>query len=205
MQISESLKSARQKNKMTQTKLAEMLNISPQSVSKWEKGLSEPSVGDIIKLADIFNMSIDDLLGHKTSSQKITELGLNEFLDMLVDKFYGNLTGAEKQIKTYLNHNTQEPQSGDTAWEQGAKRLITAAVLYNLEKCNKRHFNIDDINSTLEFDVISENRQENLIKKFKAAPKIIQKNLSGILDTHNNTFKGYMSLAVSRLDQLERV
>jgi len=205
MQISESLKMARQKSKMTQAKLANMLNISPQSISKWEKGLSEPSIGDVMKLADIFDMSIDDLLGHKTCSQKITELDFNEFLIMLVDKYYGNLAEAEKQIKAYLKHNIIKPQAGDITWEQGGQRLITAAILYNLNTCNKKYFNLDDIINTLELDTINENRQQNLINKFKDAPKTIQQNLSGILDTHNNTFRGYVSVAISQLDQLKKI
>ncbi|MBR1925484.1 MAG: helix-turn-helix transcriptional regulator [Clostridia bacterium] len=202
MQISESLKQARQKNKMTQAKLAEMLNLSPQSVSKWEKGLSEPSVGDIIKLADIFNMSIDNLLGHKPCS-KNAELEINEFLKMLVDKYFGNLTEAEKQIKTYLDKNITTTQSGDKAWGQGGQRLIAAAILYNLNKCNKNYFCLDDVINTLELDIIDENRQQNLIEKFKDSPKQIQRNLSGILDTHNATFRGYVSVAISQLDELK--
>ena len=205
MQISESLKMARQKSKMTQAKLANMLNISPQSISKWEKGLSEPSIGDVMKLADIFDMSIDDLLGHKTCSQKITELDFNEFLIMLVDKYYGNLAEAEKQIKAYLKRNIIKPQAGDITWEQGGQRLITAAILYNLNTCNKKYFNLDDIINTLELDTINENRQQNLINKFKDAPKTIQQNLSGILDTHNNTFRGYVSVVISQLDQLKKI
>ena len=50
---------------------------------------------------------------------------------MLVDKYYGNLAEAEKQIKVYLKRNIIKPQAGDITWEQGGQRLITAAILYN--------------------------------------------------------------------------
>lgn len=44
---------------MTQEYLAKELNISRQAVSKWEKGLSEPSMDDLLKLSEIFGVDIE--------------------------------------------------------------------------------------------------------------------------------------------------
>ena len=45
-----------------QKQLAEKLSISYKTVSHWETGYSEPSIAQLIQLADFFEVSIDDLV-----------------------------------------------------------------------------------------------------------------------------------------------
>ncbi|AUS97102.1 helix-turn-helix domain-containing protein [Clostridium thermosuccinogenes] len=52
----------RKQKDMTQVELSEMLNVSHQAVSKWERGESMPDIGTLPKLGEIFNKSIDDIL-----------------------------------------------------------------------------------------------------------------------------------------------
>lgn len=47
---------------MTQGQLGELLNVSPQAISKWEHNLSEPDLTTIKKISTIFNISLDDFL-----------------------------------------------------------------------------------------------------------------------------------------------
>lgn len=44
MNIGDIIKSKRQKKNMTQTELAEKLNVTPQAVSRWEMGISYPDI-----------------------------------------------------------------------------------------------------------------------------------------------------------------
>lgn len=46
----------------TQNELASMLNVTRQTVSKWELGINEPDIETIKKLADIFNISTEELI-----------------------------------------------------------------------------------------------------------------------------------------------
>ncbi len=55
----------RKKYNFTQADIGEKLNVSVQAVSKWENDLSLPDYDYLIKLADLFNTSIDELLGRK--------------------------------------------------------------------------------------------------------------------------------------------
>lgn len=57
------LKELRKEKKLTQTELASKLNISQKSYSNWESGKSEPTLDNIIKLANILNTTTDKLLG----------------------------------------------------------------------------------------------------------------------------------------------
>ena len=56
------IKEIRKKSGYTQGSLAKELGVSQQAVSKWENGSAEPSVEVLIKLSEIFNCSIDELV-----------------------------------------------------------------------------------------------------------------------------------------------
>lgn len=53
----------RKKLELTQKDLGDMLNVSPQAVSKWENGQAEPDASTMRKLCSIFKISTDELLG----------------------------------------------------------------------------------------------------------------------------------------------
>ena len=62
--FSERLKDLRTSEKgLTQKKLALIINSTDDCIFFWEKGRSEPSIDDIIALANYFDVSIDYLLG----------------------------------------------------------------------------------------------------------------------------------------------
>ena len=56
------IKKYRDKINISQRQLAFKLNISPTALNKYEKNLNEPSIETLIKIADIFNISIDELV-----------------------------------------------------------------------------------------------------------------------------------------------
>ena len=61
------LKELRKEKKLTQTELATKLNISQKSYSNWESGKAEPTLDNIIKLANILDTTTDELLGRKVN------------------------------------------------------------------------------------------------------------------------------------------
>lgn len=62
MILSEKILSLRKKNGWSQEELAEKLNVTRQSVSKWESAASIPDIGKILELAQIFDVTTDYLL-----------------------------------------------------------------------------------------------------------------------------------------------
>ena len=56
------LKILRKKNRITQRDLANALHISQTSVSKYERGESEPDLDMVIKMADFFGVTIDEFV-----------------------------------------------------------------------------------------------------------------------------------------------
>ena len=61
--------SLRKENGMTQLELAEKMGVTDKAVSKWERDLSCPDVNSIPKLAEVFEISVDELMQIKAESQ----------------------------------------------------------------------------------------------------------------------------------------
>lgn len=63
MEFKDRLKSLRKEKKITQVKLGEMLNYGYTAIANYESGRNQPSISDLLKIAQIFNVSMDYLLG----------------------------------------------------------------------------------------------------------------------------------------------
>lgn len=67
--IGQNIMRLRRMANMTQLELAEKLNYSDKSVSKWEQGNGIPDVRILVQLADLFHVSVDDLVREHTEKQ----------------------------------------------------------------------------------------------------------------------------------------
>lgn len=65
MTFKDNLKALRTTAGIGQKQLADALNTSPKTISHWETGYSEPSVEQLIRLDDYFDISLDELTGRK--------------------------------------------------------------------------------------------------------------------------------------------
>ena len=65
--IGETIATLRKEKGMTQSQLAEKMNVTDKAVSKWERDLSCPDINTISKLADILDVSVEELLKAKKS------------------------------------------------------------------------------------------------------------------------------------------
>lgn len=65
MSFSKRLKSLRLQSEYSQEQLAEMLNVSRQAITKWETAAGLPDIENIIAIANLFDVSIDELLARK--------------------------------------------------------------------------------------------------------------------------------------------
>ena len=64
IKISENLRRFRKEKNLTQESLANMLSITPQSVSKWERGEGYPDITMLPSLANCLGVTVDALLGN---------------------------------------------------------------------------------------------------------------------------------------------
>ncbi len=58
------LKELRKKKRLSQLKLAMDLNMTQNTISRYETGEREPGIAELIRIADYFHVSVDYLIGH---------------------------------------------------------------------------------------------------------------------------------------------
>jgi len=93
MEFSERLKNLRKQAHLTQTDVAEKLGISQQAYASWERGIKKPTQENLVKIAQVLNVSIDYLVGN--SEEKSDELDNIELLFRMNSK---GLTDNEKKV-----------------------------------------------------------------------------------------------------------
>ena len=96
MKFGDNLKRIRKNKKMSQEELAEKVNVSRQSVSKWENGESYPEMNNILELCKIFNCKLNDIV--HTDMSDISSL--DEEIVMNVVKFNNE---KQNQVKGLCN------------------------------------------------------------------------------------------------------
>lgn len=62
VEIANNLVRLRKKNGLSQEALAEKIGVSRQAVSKWERAESSPDTDNLIALAELYNLSLDDMI-----------------------------------------------------------------------------------------------------------------------------------------------
>ena len=96
MKFGDNLRQIRKDKKMSQEQLAEKVNVTRQSVSKWENGESYPEMNNILELCKIFNCKLNELV-----HADMTDISsLDEEIVMNVVKFNEK---KQKEVKTLSN------------------------------------------------------------------------------------------------------
>lgn len=62
------LRQLRKARQLTQKRVAELLGISPRVYTRWENGDATPLFGTVVKLADILDVTLDELAGRKETN-----------------------------------------------------------------------------------------------------------------------------------------
>ncbi len=93
MEFSERLKKLRKDAALTQVEVANKLGISQPAYASWERGIKKPTQDNLVKIAQILNVSVDYLVGN--SQETLDELDNIELLFRMNSK---GLTEEEKEI-----------------------------------------------------------------------------------------------------------
>lgn len=107
----------RRKNNLTQKELGNKLNVSDKCISKWENNITMPNLSILIDLADLFDISIDELIGIKKVQRNnkikkgvlcifnvlvfLTSLSFFVITNINSNKYkYYSIVSSDKSIKT---------------------------------------------------------------------------------------------------------
>lgn len=73
MKFNEKLVMLRKQNNLSQEQLAEQLNVARQTASKWELGETTPEMDKLIKMSEIFKISLDELMKEETQGETVND------------------------------------------------------------------------------------------------------------------------------------
>ena len=99
IKIGSFLKELRMEKGLTQAKLAEQLNTTNRSVSRWETGSTLPDISILIELADFYEVDIKEIIDGERKSENMTE-NLKETLVTVAD--YSKRTNNKKMAKVIV-------------------------------------------------------------------------------------------------------
>lgn len=85
MDIGNKIKNARMQSGLTQEAAAEALGVSRQTISNWENGKTYPDIVSVIKMSDLYDISLDRLLKENSSESGYLDY-LNESTDIVESK-----------------------------------------------------------------------------------------------------------------------
>ena len=104
MKIAQNIKILRKQHSFTQEQLSEALGVTVSAVYKWESGQSIPEVKMLMELADLFEVSVDTLLGYDRQNEKI-ESRLKRIEQFITERdFEEAIMEGEKALKKYPNN-----------------------------------------------------------------------------------------------------
>lgn len=133
MRLGESLAQARKKAGLTQEAVAEKLGVSRQTISKWETDETLPDIRQSKKLADLYQVTLDELVTFDLEMQELTEM-IDRVSDEVVEKVDWTAVWAQKYpiLARY-------PQEMDTTPYAEALRALLAQLQreqgYSEEDC----------------------------------------------------------------------
>ena len=183
MKVGNKIKEYRELNKMTQKDIAEILGVEPATISKYEAGTIEPNIESLKRLAETFNVTVDELI---KDEEKFDVSKIN-VLEVLREQ-------KEMGLKGNLYHNTQIMFSYNTNHIEGSK--LTEEQTRYIFETNTILFeggtvaSVDDILETANhfglvdymLDIADQNLTEDIIKKFH---KILKE---GTMDSRKEWF-----------------
>ena len=122
--IGDRIKAQRQKNRYTQKMLASKVSTSPQVISNWERGYTEPSADDISRLSEVLGCSSDYLLGKSNS------LNPERIVNTLSEKDERDIAKRMEKMKKDLIEGNADGQGlnfrGEPMSEEAMESLLEA-------------------------------------------------------------------------------
>ena len=91
--LGKNIKELRTERGLSQAGLAEAIGVSQGAVYFWEKGINEPTAGYLVKMANLFNVSVDELLSYKSGSGATSATKLSE-----ITSLFPHLTSGQKDV-----------------------------------------------------------------------------------------------------------
>ena len=166
--LGDKIKLYRENKKMTQNEIANILDVSPATVSKYESGALEPNIESLKRLAELFEISIDELLNDEEDKFDISKINVLDILrEQKEMKLKGNLY---HRTQVSFAYNTNHMEGSTITPDETASIYDTGTILTSSDKVivlkdvteTQNHFTL----FKYMLETIDNPLDENMIKKF---------------------------------------
>ena len=187
MRIRELIKQA----KLSQEMMAEKIGVSRQAITKWETGLGVPDIENLVAIADLFKLSLDELMGrdieHETLAKDYLYESVTEYdIDGKKD-FDISFMGANK-LKLYAYEGEK------------VKVILLSDTISDIQ--NELKTKIDDIKRKIDIDIKRVGNLSETVAKNELTIKILIPQLyMGEVELNGNT--NILELKNLELDNIE--
>ena len=189
--ISMRIREFRKQAKLSQEMMAEKIGVSRQAITKWETGLGVPDIENLVAIADLFKLSLDELMGrdieHETLAKDYLYESVTEYdIDGKKD-FDISFMGANK-LKLYAYEGEK------------VKVILLSDTISDIQ--NELKTKIDDIKWKIDIDIKRVGNLSETVAKNELTIKILIPQLyMGEVDLNGNT--NILELKNLELDNIE--
>ena len=189
--ISMRIRELRKQAKLSQEMMAEKIGVSRQAITKWETGLGVPDIENLIAIADLFKLSLDELMGrdieHETLAKDYLYESVTEYdIDGKKD-FDISFMGANK-LKLYAYEGEK------------VKVILLSDTIADIQ--NELKTKIDDIKRKIDIDIKRVGNLSETVAKNELTIKILIPQLyMGEVELNGNT--NILELKNLELDNIE--
>ena len=138
------LKKLREEHNMSQSKLAKTIGVAQSTVGMWESGKNKPEYATLLKIADVFGVSVDYLTGNEASTNthndNLTERD-NRDIAKDLDNIMEKLSRGEAGPASY-NGEELDPEAAELFKEE-LKIALKRLKLINKEKYTPKKYKTD--------------------------------------------------------------
>lgn len=189
--VSMRIRELRKQAKLSQEMMAEKIGVSRQAITKWETGLGVPDIENLVAIADLFKLSLDELMGrdieHETLAKDYLYESVTEYdIDGKKD-FDISFMGANK-LKLYAYEGEK------------VKVILLSDTISDIQSELKTK--IDDIKRKIDIDIKRVGNLSETVAKNELTIKILIPQLyMGEVDLNGNT--NILELKNLELDNIE--
>ena len=189
--ISMRIRELRKQAKLSQEMMAEKIGVSRQAITKWETGLGVPDIENLVAIADLFKLSLDELMGrdieHETLAKDYLYESVTEYdIDGKKD-FDISFMGANK-LKLYAYEGEK------------VKVILLSDTISDIQ--NELKTKIDDIKRKIDIDIKRVGNLSETVAKNELTIKILIPQLCmGEVELNGNT--NILELKNLELDNIE--
>lgn len=189
--ISMRIRELRKQAKLSQEMMAEKIGVSRQAITKWETGLGVPDIENLVAIADLFKLSLDELMGRDIENETLAKDYLYESVtEYDIDgkkDFDISFMGANK-LKLYAYEGEK------------VKVILLSDTISDIQ--NELKTKIDDIKRKIDIDIKRVGNLSETVAKNELTIKILIPQLyMGEVDLNGNT--NILELKNLELDNIE--